>query len=195
MKPKEYITKYHLNEADTNFSHNSMISDFTIDFMTMIDFHKTRIWNYTIFQNCVNQIRDKWDSINVKAVTKLPDKLWNFFYASVIVKVRDTEFADYLAAKERKYNDYKRKKQERDNLFNHYFADFMSQLLFDILVPSTDFNLLGLDPLTSSVEDVKFAYRKLSLTKHPDKGGSSSEFIRLTEAKNRVLHYLASVKK
>ena len=41
--------------------------------------------------------------------------------------------------------------------------------------------------------EVKESYRKLSLLKHPDKGGSHEDFIELTEAKNKCLEYLSRI--
>ena len=41
--------------------------------------------------------------------------------------------------------------------------------------------------------EVKESYRKLSLLKHPDKGGNHEDFIELTEAKNKCLEYLSRI--
>jgi hypothetical protein len=46
--------------------------------------------------------------------------------------------------------------------------------------------VLGLDS-RSTVTDVKKAYRKLSLTEHPDKGGDADRFREITEAYKKLI--------
>ena len=66
--------------------------------------------------------------------------------------------------------------------------------LFDLLFqgmskPTDSFTTLGLSN-DATVDEVKSAYRKLSLQHHPDKGGSSEKFIEITEARDKCLAYL-----
>ena len=42
--------------------------------------------------------------------------------------------------------------------------------------------VLGLDPSHFTAEDVEKAFRKAALRNHPDKGGSSTAFVRVTQA-------------
>ena len=53
---------------------------------------------------------------------------------------------------------------------------------------------LKLDPLPT-IKEVSSRYRKLSLIKHPDKGGTHQEFLRLIETFERLCTNLAKVSK
>ncbi len=58
-------------------------------------------------------------------------------------------------------------------------------------VPSTErphecpFAVLGL-PKTASLEDIRKAFRRLALETHPDQGGDTASFIRITWARNEA---------
>ena len=95
MNPKQYIKKYNLSEGD-KFDHSEFISDFTIDILSLIEWNKAKSgWEYSHFQMCVKQIRQKWDSINNKTLGELPEKLWGYFYATVIVSLRNEMFPEF----------------------------------------------------------------------------------------------------
>ena len=49
--------------------------------------------------------------------------------------------------------------------------------------PRTHYDILGVDPTTSTTEDIKHAYRQKALTTHPDKNdGADEEFVRVKRA-------------
>jgi len=209
MKPIHYVKKYKLNQT-SHFNHNDFISDFTLDFMTLLEFQqRSGVWNYPKFKNCIKDVRQKWDSISNKTLgTGLPDKLWNYFFASVVVPVREEMFGDYLKAKKDQYEERKaeqtRRREEwqrwRDpwgDPFAHFFggegkAGFWERMLRNMklnTIPTESFQALGLVE-TANINDVKDAYRNLVKVHHPDKGGSKEKFCEATDAKNRCLAYL-----
>jgi len=60
-----------------------------------------------------------------------------------------------------------------------------------ILLPTKTWEILGLDKNTATEANVKTAYKKLSLTYHPNKkGGSDEEFTKLTRASNNAKAYI-----
>lgn len=200
MKPKEYLKKYRLDET-TNFSHKGFIADFSADFMTVLELiGNTNQLSYERFKIIVKEIRQKWDGISNKAAgTGLPESLWNYFYATVVVKARDQLFGEMLKKKheafEKKQADWKRR-QSYDNydFFGSFFSNFFSGmlgLLSRVEPPVKSFELLGL-PVEATAVEIDIAYRRRSLEHHPDKGGSQDDFIKLTEAKNKCLIYLNS---
>jgi len=99
MKPNDYVRKYKLNESD-KFYHNDFIADFTFDFISLVEWFKQKsAWQHPHFLECVKQTRSKWDSINNKTAGELPEKLWNYFYATVIVKSEEDLFPEIAEKK------------------------------------------------------------------------------------------------
>jgi hypothetical protein len=90
MKTKDYVKKYKL-DINEKFDHEEFIKDLTADFISLIDINKGKEQK-KYFENSINDIRKKWSSINNKTSGQLPEKLWNYFYATVIVKLRDEYF-------------------------------------------------------------------------------------------------------
>lgn len=98
MKPINYVRKYNLN-LGTKFSHEDFIKDLAIDFTSQFDIRKElQKSEITIqeFQRGIDLIRQKWDSINNKTVGELPETLWNYFYATVIVPSREIYIPEVL---------------------------------------------------------------------------------------------------
>ncbi len=207
MKPKEYINKYHLDVTE-NFNHADFISDFTADFMTVIEFlqEKNQL-SFSRFNVVVKEIRAKWDGISNKCKgTGLPDKLWSYFYATVVGKTKDNLFGELLRKKkevhEQKQREWKERHEWENNFHDNFRAEFFHRIYenlfgshsgffagFELSTPASSFGILGLES-SASIDDVKSAYRKLSLTHHPDKGGDRSMFEKIMEAKNKCLMYL-----
>lgn len=63
-----------------------------------------------------------------------------------------------------------------------------------IEIPSF-FKLLGFESIPTSEEDIKTRYRTLAKQLHPDGGGESEDFIKLTKASEEALKYLKSTGK
>jgi hypothetical protein len=194
MKTKEYVEKYQLHKNDT-FDHKEFTSDLTNEFFSLLEIGKNSEGQINIkgYENAVGCIRRKWDAVNNKTVGQLPEKLWNYFYATVIAKVREEMFPKEMKLREEKKRAYEERKNFRktyDDMWESMYARF---LFGAILNGSSNkkqlaFERLGL-PVTATVDEVKSSYRALSLKHHPDRGGKQEEFIALTEAKNKCLAY------
>ena len=195
MKPLDYQKKYNLLNG-TNFSHNEFIADLTQDFLVLLEIGNS-FKNIKGFENAVRAIRMKWDGVDKKTAGQLPEKLWNYFYASVIVKMREELFPSEMERrrKEKEQNQRRREEYRRweDDMFGSFdpFAhfSFLASLFINSLVPKESFEILGLST-DANKDDVQSKYRELSKIHHPDKGGSQDKFIELTEAKNKCLAYI-----
>lgn len=191
MNTKEYVTKYKLNVSN-QFNHNEFVADLTNDFITLLEVGNSTK-NFKGYENAVRAIRMKWDGINNKTVGNLPDKLWNYFYATVIAKTKEELFPEQVA-KQKEINEKKRREwEERKRMREQDDGFFWSFLFLDSLmrsrVPSDSYAVLGLNTNATS-EEVTKKYRELSIKHHPDKGGNKETFIQITEAKNKILAYL-----
>lgn len=191
MNTKEYVTKYKLNISN-QFNHNEFVADLTNDFITLLEVGNSTK-HFKGYENAVRAIRMKWDAINNKTVNCLPDKLWNYFYATVIVKTKEELFPEQVA-KQKELNEQKRREWEERKRMREQDDSFFWRFLFlDSLmrsrVPSDSYAVLGLNTDATS-EEVTKKYRELSIKHHPDKGGNKETFIQITEAKNKILAYL-----
>ncbi|MCK9429943.1 MAG: DnaJ domain-containing protein [Candidatus Omnitrophica bacterium] len=205
MKPREYIIKYKLDtiHGANNFNHNEFVSDLTIDFMTLLEVGNG-MTNYKGFENAVRAVRMKWDGINNKTLGQIPEKLWKYFYATVIIGYKNKLFPEVVkqqaiekAEKKARYDEYKRHEERERNMFNPFFSIFnsdifdaiLAKIFLSSLIPDTSFAILNLEN-TATIEEVQNKYRALALIHHPDKGGDNDMFIKITEAKNKCLMYL-----
>lgn len=192
MKTKEYVLKYELNKND-KFDHTEFASDLSIDFMTLLEVGKGNE-RLKGFENAVNAIRMKFDAINNKTVGIIPEKLWNYFFATVIAPLREELFPKEMKRRKYERESRQRRHDEYQDMFNDFnqdsFFNRIANLYKALQKPVTSFLLLGLT-LDANSEDVKKAYRALAMKHHPDKGGKQSIFIGMTEAKNKCLAYLS----
>lgn len=197
MKTKEYVDKYNLSKG-TKFSHNEFVNDLAVDFMTLLEVGNGNT-NIKGFNNAVNAIKMKFDAINNKVLGDI-SKIWGFFFATIIIKTKEQLFPEVYRQEQEARDKKKRQWEERkrwedfESSYNSYFGfeDFIFGLLAKqarMAVPIQSFTELNLES-TASIEDVKSAYKKLSLLHHPDKGGNQEKFIQITEAKNKCIAYL-----
>lgn len=198
MTAKEYVTKYNLNISD-KFNHSDFVQDLASDFIALLEINKAND-NIKGFDNAVRCIRMKFDGINKKTVGLIPDKLWNYFFATVIVKLRE-ELCPKDVQKRREVQERKQKeweyRQKQREWENEQFNDlFWGQNFFSFLFSNTKskkptecFTTLGLTE-DANEADVKAAYKKLAILHHPDKGGKQEKFIEITESKNKCLNWL-----
>ncbi len=207
MKPIEYLRKYNMKETD-EFDHNAFVNDLAQDFISQIEFHQQINWSYRKFKNCVKEISQKYNSISNKVYgTGLPDKLWKYFYATIICKIRDEMFSEMMEKRRKEWEDQKRKEQEEkkrekkeqedwdkkwEDYRQHRFGDFFLGFLkwsSGMGAPVTSFEVLGVDE-DSSINDINHTYKSLVMKHHPDKGGNVEVFRKIIEAKNKCLAYI-----
>lgn len=196
MKTKDYVKKYKLDQND-KFNHAEFTVNLTTDFMTLLEVGKAQN-NIKGFDNAVRAIRMKFDAINNKTVGNIPEALWKYFYATVVVKLREELFPELMhkrreeaAQRKQEYEDRQRWTNFYDDLWDRaFFHNIVSKMLRNT-IPESSFVALGLSS-EASPEDVKSNYRSLSMQHHPDKGGKQDKFIEITEAKNACLAYLST---
>jgi len=145
-------------------------------------FGKTSLDDWEI-ENCRYIGNDKIDRMKLK-IDQLAAKTFNF---RLTKEKEEAAIRIKLNEKER----FEREFQWRKKRFN-FWEHIMEYALSLNAAPSEAFQILELK-IESTIDDVKAAYRKLSMVHHPDKGGSQEKFIELTEAKNKCLTYLQKV--
>jgi hypothetical protein len=93
MSTKDYVNKHKLNQSD-KFNHRDFVKDLKKDFNKLItaDIRRNGRITEKRFNNNVHFIRKKFDSINNKTVGNISDKLFNYFYANVIVNKKNSFF-------------------------------------------------------------------------------------------------------
>lgn len=201
MKTKEYVTKYELDKDD-KFNHQEFTADLTNEFLSLLEVGKNKEGEINIkgFENAVNCIRMKWNAINNKTVGQLPEKLWNYFYATVVAKMREEMFPEEMQRRKEKAEEWERRKQERKSfygggdfygsIFNRIYADMLFSAAINMQREKQEaFTRLGLT-LAATEDEVNKAWRTLSLKHHPDKGGDQAAFIEITEAKNKCIAFI-----
>lgn len=193
MKTQEYVRKYSLNKSD-KFNHNEFVSDLANDLLTLLEVGKGKE-EIKGFNNAVNAIKMKFDAINNKTLGNI-EKIWGFFFATVVVKLKEELFPEFVKAqneqREKAKRQYEKRRRFEDNYDDFSFWGRMAGLLnlFKSPIPSSSFVVLGLSS-EAKEDEVKTAFRKLSLQHHPDKGGSNEKFLEIVEAKNKVMAYLS----
>ena len=195
MKTLEYVRKYNLDKG-VNFNHNEFVIDLTTDFTTLLEVGNSTK-SFKGYNNTVNAIRMKWNAVNNKTMGQLPEKLWNYFYATVIVKLREELFHEEMQAQREKSKlDYERRQeyrkfQEREFNSDWFYESLFVSLLRQMMIPTQSFETLGLDT-SATKEEINSKYRELCMVHHPDKGGKQDNFIAITEAKNKAMMYAQS---
>jgi len=80
---------------------------------------------------------------------------------------------------------HRRDREYYDNNFKNEITDEV----FYKFVKSDSYEILQIEPPTTP-DDLKKAYRKMSLKTHPDKGGSCDDFIKVKNAYEDILMVL-----
>ena len=130
------------------------------------------------------------------AVYELNDYLINIAWDELTYQLK--KVAAVKAKRQFKiHRDWEEKQKEYNEQRRWNWYKFVHEYMFGFSVDRNEYvpyiSLLNLQEDFKEA-DVKESYRKLSLSKHPDKGGSHEDFIELTEAKNKCLEYLSRVK-
>lgn len=195
MTTKEYVSKYRLDKSD-RFDHSQFVEDLADDLIALLEINKA-LDNIKGFDNAVRCVRMKFDAINNKTLGNIPEKLWNYFYAAVVVKLQEEmcprEMNRRREIKADKQKAYEQRKQWEQQMFDDFWGRSFHNMLFgarkSFAPPIEAFEVLKLTT-HSNIDDVKTAYKKLSIIHHPDKGGKQEKFIEITEAKNKCLEWL-----
>ena len=204
MKPKEFIEKYGIQGGWNPRKQDGFLNDMTSELLASLEVNHAEN-NIKGFDNAVRVIRMKWDSISNKIPYGLPDKLWNYYFATVIAKIREQMCPEQMARRReeaaKRKAEYERRKQEREfwerDMFGDFYENFWFHLAAEFLKqnqkPVEAFAVLGVS-VDATEDEVKSAYRKLSLETHPDRGGDKEMFIAVTEAKNKCLAWFNNKK-
>lgn len=204
MKTKEYLNKYNLHKGWNTKIQNEFISDMTSEFEAQLMLNKAED-NIRGFDNAVRCIRTKWDSISKKIPYGIPEKLWSYFFATVIAPLREQmcpkemqRRREIREERQRRYED--RKKMEQDftdkmyQAYMNYWKNYYKNLLAHIVLasmPIDSFAYLGL-AVDATVDDIQKKFRELALKAHPDRGGSQEAFTNLVSHKNNCLKWAST---
>lgn len=166
------------------------------DFIVLLEANKA-IDNIKGFDNALRCIKMKWDAVVNKTFGIFPEKLWNFFFATVISKLRDElcprEMKQRKDISEAKRKEWENRKNWEQEAFDSFWERVWSKnvILHVTSIPLEEFQLLDIKNIENITEqEIKSAYRELSKIHHPDKGGKQDIFVNLTNAKNKCLTYL-----
>ena len=194
MKTHEYVKKYKLSLSD-KFNHSDFYQDLASEFIGLLELNKAND-NIKGFENAVRCIRMKFDAISNKTVGVMPEKLWNYFFATVVVKLREELCPKDVDRKrqmqEQKKREWEQRKEQKE-WEQKQFSDFFFFLFQGIKSdkPIASFHVLGISEAADENE-IKSAYKKLANIHHPDKGGKQDVFIEITDSKNKCLQWLSS---
>lgn len=201
MKPIEFVRKYDLQSGWKPRVQNSFLQDMTNELLAFCEVNQAND-NIKAFNNAIKVVRMKWDAVSRKIAGGLPEKLWNYWWATVVVKIRaelcpteERRRAARQAARQAEYEERKAQEEreraywrniEQETFWERIFL--MASLLAGTRIPEESFQYLQISS-SSTPEQVLKRYRELALIMHPDKGGNQEEFITLTEHKNKAYQY------
>lgn len=187
MTSEEYINKYDLDFSN-DFNESEFITDLINDFLLALDEEPPQ--NVKQFKEYVNSIHDLYREIRSNSLfAKISSDVWNKFYLIHIIEIRKRLFPDY---KEFDFNNFQSRKssnRKKKRKSSKRKASSSNKSSYSYISNYPCFEKLGLNN-NSTEEQVKKAYRKLSLENHPDRGGNNRKFIEITEAKNKCLKIL-----
>jgi len=197
MKPRDFVKKHNLTNGYS--PSDPFWSDFKLEFMMLLELGKAKE-NLKGYNNAINALRSKWDGIKAKSGnSKINEKAWNYFYATVVAPIRQSLFPKEMASIDKEREERKKVKLDRkafyesidnsyDNFFDNMFHNLLNSMLKGIDEREIDisFELLDLQR-DASHEEVKASFRKLSKIHHPDMGGNRAKFEMIITAKNICL--------
>lgn len=186
MTPENYKKKY-FGKAVNSKTYEEIMLDFSNDFLVALHFGKGNKIKGR-FKDCLTIQRRKWSSI----FRFFPwcNNFWRtFLQKTVLNKFRelfpgsDTQWIEKLIKIEPEQDygankGYYQYQQQRENYYSFQKTNFLDL--------TQDYKLLGLRTSATS-DEVKRKFRILAFLNHPDKGGKHEDFIKITEAKDRIL--------
>lgn len=199
MKPKEFIEKYGIQGGWNPKHQTNFLQDFTSELIIMLEYNKA-VDNIKGFDNALRTIRQKWDSISNKISFGLPEGMWRYFFATVVVKLREEMCPREVKARKERAEEKRRNweaRQEARRVYEQQWDDFFRENIYERLfmsmlilsaTPTESFTFMGLS--TNATEDeIKTKFRELAMKYHPDKGGDKDKFTALLEHKNKCLKW------
>jgi len=93
MSTRDYVKKHNLTESD-KFNHAIFVKDLKKDFNKLItnNIRRKGIISETDFNTDVKSIKDKFDAINNKTNGIISNKLFDYFFATVVIPKRNSFF-------------------------------------------------------------------------------------------------------
>ncbi len=210
MKIKEYRKHFGLDNfstesnekqfSDKQFNEYNFLEMFSIDFIGQLDFlTASKQLNHTRFKAIVSDFKRKLDAIflNVNIPKANIDKIWHRFYATSVVKERDSRLGEEIKNKREEYR--KRQEWQYHNPFepaggfdNREFLENLLRYLLNGRNSNTTppcFTIMNLTH-TANETEIKKRFAELAMQHHPDKGGNPEKFIEITMAKNECLRHI-----
>lgn len=201
MKTKEYLDKYNLHKGWNTKIQNEFIADMASELEAQCILNKAED-NIRGFDNALRQVRTKWDNISKKIPYGIPEKLWSYFFATVVAPFREEmcpkEMKRRADIREQKHKEYEERKRMHDDFINEMYEqmykerlNFFKRLLansFFGACPKDSFVYMGLET-TATEDEVISKFRELALKMHPDRGGSQEAFTNLVSHKNNCLKW------
>lgn len=199
MKTKEFIEKYGIQGGWNPKRQAEFLQDFSSELIVMLEYNKA-VDNIKGFDNALRTIRQKWDAISNKIRFGLPEGMWQYFFATIVVKLREEMCSREVKARKKRAEEKRRAwearqevrrawEQQWDDLFREsiYERLFMSMLILSA-TPTESFDFMGIST-DATEEDIKTKFRELAIKYHPDKGGDKDKFTALLEHKNKCLKW------
>jgi hypothetical protein len=101
MKPLGYVKKYKLAQG-VNFSHKHFALDFGNDFISRLEVYKTfSTYSLSKFFDLIDEMENRWFQIEKKTAGNLPEKLWDYMYAAIMMPMIDSEFPHIYEMKQK----------------------------------------------------------------------------------------------
>lgn len=139
---------------------------------------------------------------SLKKLSKVVFQYQGEYRKAIITAFKNLEKRLTAKAKGEAQKEAQKQKQRADEYYrmaHDFFYSFLDSLFSDnslIIRVKKNLRTLGLDvEAKHNVDVVKKTYRQLAIKHHPDKGGSQSYFIKITEAKEFLIHYYERVDK
>jgi len=98
MNVKDYVQKYHLDKKK-HFSYKTFLNDLGKDFGVLLQSYPKATLTEEQFRSIVKELKQKFDSISNKAIYGIPDKIWNYFYATTIINKKNKIFSTKKSVK------------------------------------------------------------------------------------------------
>ena len=92
MKNKDFIRKYRL-DAVTIFPHDKFAIDWGNDFLSRLEvWREFGVWNEDVYWRLYDEMRKKWEMLDLKCKVALPEKLWFYMRREIFIPQLEAEF-------------------------------------------------------------------------------------------------------